>query len=89
MIKSEDFASIVTLYKTNIEKFSGDNQNFFAGMNVHGIADYVLTNGKVVVDNGEIKVVKATGRYIKNVSTTQKITKIKLIKVANSYSTIS
>ena len=58
-------------------------------MNVHGIADYVLTNGKVVVDNGEIKVVKATGRYIKNVSTTQKITKIKLIKVANSYSTIS
>ena len=45
-------------------------------MNVHGIADYVLTNGRVVVDNGEIKVVKASGRYIKNVSSTEIPTKI-------------
>ena len=40
--------------------------NIFEGMTVHGIADYVLTNGKVVVDDGELKVTKGSGRYIKN-----------------------
>ena len=35
-------------------------------MNVHGICDYVLTNGRVVVDDGELKVSQGSGRYIKN-----------------------
>jgi len=40
--------------------------NIFEGMNVHGICDYVLTNGRVVVDDGELKVSQGSGRYIKN-----------------------
>ena len=40
--------------------------NIFEGMNVHGIADYVLTNGRVVVDDGQLKVCQGSGRYIKN-----------------------
>ena len=32
--------------------------NIFEGMEVHGIADYVLTAGRVVVDDGEVKVVQ-------------------------------
>ncbi len=38
--------------------------NIFEGMTVHGIADYVITNGKVVVDNGEIKVYRCYCAYI-------------------------
>ena len=40
--------------------------NIFEGMNVHGIADYVLTNGRVAVDDGQLKVCQGSGRYIKN-----------------------
>lgn len=40
--------------------------NIFEGMNVHGVADYVLSNGRVVVDGGELKVCQGSGRYIKN-----------------------
>ena len=40
--------------------------NIFEGMNVHGIAEYVLSNGKVVVDEGQLKVCQGSGRYIKN-----------------------
>lgn len=40
--------------------------NIFEGMNVHGVADYVLSNGRVVVDDGELKVCQGSGRYIKN-----------------------
>ena len=35
-------------------------------MTVHGIAEYVLSNGKVVVDEEELKVCQGSGRYIKN-----------------------
>ena len=38
--------------------------NIFEGMNVHGIADYVITNGRIVVEEGELKVVQGMGRYI-------------------------
>ena len=38
--------------------------NIFEGMHVHGIADYVLSNGRVVVEEGQLKVVQGMGRYI-------------------------
>lgn len=38
--------------------------NIFEGMTCHGIPEYVLTNGQVVVDNCEVKVVQGLGRYI-------------------------
>ena len=40
--------------------------NIFEGMTVHGIVDYVLTNGRVAVDDGQLKVCQGSGRYIKN-----------------------
>jgi len=38
--------------------------NIFEGMNVHGIAEYVITNGRIVVEEGQLKVVQGLGRYI-------------------------
>ena len=38
--------------------------NIFEGMNVHGIAEHVITNGRLVVEEGELKVVQGMGRYI-------------------------
>ena len=38
--------------------------NIFEGMNVHGIADCVITNGRLVVEEGELKVSQGLGRYI-------------------------
>ena len=35
-------------------------------MEVHGIADYVLTGGRVVVDDGELKVVQGGGQFVPN-----------------------
>ena len=35
-------------------------------MEVHGIADYVITGGRVVVDEGELKVVQGGGRFVPN-----------------------
>ena len=35
-------------------------------MEVHGIADYVITGGRVVVDDGELKVVQGMGRFVPN-----------------------
>ncbi len=40
--------------------------NIFEGMNVHGIAEYVLSNGRVVVDDCQLKVVQGMGRFIPN-----------------------
>merc|ERR1719266_1847649 len=40
--------------------------NIFEGMHVHGVADYVLTNGRLAVDDGQLKVSQGSGRYIKN-----------------------
>jgi dihydropyrimidinase len=40
--------------------------NIFEGMTVHGVADYVVTNGRVVVDEGQLKVVQGLGRFIPN-----------------------
>merc|ERR1719189_285245 len=38
--------------------------NIFEGMNVHGVAEHVITNGRIVVEEGELKVVQGMGRYI-------------------------
>lgn len=40
--------------------------NIFEGMEVHGIADYVITGGRVVVDDGELKVARGAGRFVPN-----------------------
>jgi len=40
--------------------------NIFEGMEVHGIADYVITGGRVVVDEGELKVVQGGGQFVPN-----------------------
>jgi len=38
--------------------------NIFEGMEVHGIADWVLTGGRVVVQDGELKVARGAGKFI-------------------------
>lgn len=38
--------------------------NIFEGMDVHGIAEYVITNGRIAVEEGQLKVVQGSGRYI-------------------------
>merc|ERR1712176_1365102 len=38
--------------------------NIFEGMEVHGIADWVITGGRVVVEDGQVKVTKGAGRFI-------------------------
>jgi hypothetical protein len=40
--------------------------NIFEGMEVHGIADFVVSGGRVVVDEGEVKVVRGMGQFVKN-----------------------
>ena len=35
-------------------------------MEVHGIADYVISGGRVVVDDGELKVVQGMGKFVPN-----------------------
>ena len=35
-------------------------------MEVHGIADFVISGGRVVVDDGELKVVQGMGRFVPN-----------------------
>merc|ERR1711997_1270771 len=38
--------------------------NIFEGMNVHGIADYVLTNGRLALTKDSSKVIQGLGRYL-------------------------
>lgn len=38
--------------------------NIFEGMECHGVADYVIVNGRVCVDEGELKVVQGHGRFV-------------------------
>jgi len=40
--------------------------NIFEGMEVHGVADYVITGGRLVVDEGQVKVAKGAGRFVPN-----------------------
>lgn len=40
--------------------------NIFEGQEVHGIADWVITGGRIVVEEGEVKVTKGSGRFIPN-----------------------
>lgn len=38
--------------------------NIFEGMKVHGIPVYVISQGRVCLDNGQLTVKKGVGRYI-------------------------
>lgn len=40
--------------------------NIFEGMEVHGVADWVLTGGRIVVEEGQVRVAKGSGRFIPN-----------------------
>jgi len=40
--------------------------NIFEGQEVHGIAEWVLTGGRIVVEAEEVKVTKGAGRFIPN-----------------------
>eukprot|EP00090_Calanus_glacialis_P016337 TRINITY_DN2559_c0_g1_i1.p1 TRINITY_DN2559_c0_g1~~TRINITY_DN2559_c0_g1_i1.p1 ORF type:complete len:572 (-),score=185.38 TRINITY_DN2559_c0_g1_i1:63-1751(-) len=40
--------------------------NIFEGMEVHGLAEWVITGGRVVVEDGELKVAKGAGRFVPN-----------------------
>ena len=40
--------------------------NIFEGMEVHGIAEWVITGGRIVVEDGELKVAKGAGKYVPN-----------------------
>jgi dihydropyrimidinase len=37
--------------------------NIFEGMEVHGIAEWVISRGRVVVEEGELKIAKGAGKY--------------------------
>lgn len=38
--------------------------NIFEGMEVHGVPEYVIVNGRVCVDEGQLRVVQGHGRFI-------------------------
>ena len=40
--------------------------NIFEGMEVHGVAEWVLTGGRVVVEEGELKVTRGAGSFVPN-----------------------
>jgi len=40
--------------------------NIFEGMEVHGVAEWVITGGRVVVEDGDLKVTKGAGRFVPN-----------------------
>ena len=39
--------------------------NMMEGMTCHGVPDYVISNGKVVVDHGRLNVTRGSGRFIR------------------------
>merc|ERR1719400_2041269 len=38
--------------------------NIFEGMEVHGVAEWVITGGRVVVEDGDLKVARGKGSYV-------------------------
>lgn len=37
---------------------------YFQGMEVHGIADYVICHGRVVVEEGNVRAVSGMGKFV-------------------------
>ncbi|ODN02688.1 Dihydropyrimidinase [Orchesella cincta] len=40
------------------------DNNIFEGMTCHGVAEYVICNGRVCVDEGQVKVLQGFGNYV-------------------------
>merc|ERR1712080_364067 len=40
--------------------------NIFEGQEVHGVADWVITGGRLVVEDGKVMVTRGAGRFIPN-----------------------
>lgn len=40
------------------------DNNIFEGMTCHGVAEYVICNGRVCVDEGQVKVLQGFGKYV-------------------------
>jgi len=38
--------------------------NIFEGMKVHGVAEWVITGGRIVVEEGQVKVAKGAGKFV-------------------------
>ncbi|XP_018324153.1 dihydropyrimidinase-like [Agrilus planipennis] len=38
--------------------------NIFEGMECHGVPEYVIVNGRVCVDQGQLNIIKGSGRYL-------------------------
>ncbi|XP_023341254.1 dihydropyrimidinase 1 [Eurytemora carolleeae] len=38
--------------------------NIFEGMEVHGVAEWVLTGGRIVVEEGQLKMAKGAGKFV-------------------------
>ena len=38
--------------------------NIFEGMEVHGVAEWVITGGRVVVEDGNVRVARGAGKYV-------------------------
>ena len=38
--------------------------NIFEGMEVHGVAEWVITGGRVVVEDGNVRVARGVGKYV-------------------------
>ena len=38
--------------------------NIFEGMEVHGVAEWVITGGRVVVEDGQLRVARGAGKYV-------------------------
>lgn len=69
--------------------------NIFEGMECHGVADYVIVNGRVCVDEGQLRVVQGYGRYIEThvnapyVYDPNKMDELKPIKNGNAMNELS
>ena len=52
------------MYRSHLTYISSIQFNIFEGMEVHGVAEWVITGGRVVVEDGDVKVARGKGSYI-------------------------